>query len=195
MKESKAILNTIIEEAQQEAEKIRANARELAMKEQQAFEIETKKAIKQVKEVAQKNIEEQERRFNAIIDLDRRKAELLVRRDCVEHVYRLLKERILAMDPTSYEKLLFGWVNESAMQDDVLYSSIRDAKFFDQGKLEDKLNGKVRYGGTTDQIQEGFLLCQSDTQMDCSLEAAIERLRDAEGQVAQILFHNQEEQK
>ncbi len=192
LEENKAILNKILEDARLQAEEINAQGEARAQEQGEAVKLEAQARVQEMQDAMRKTIEEQERRFAALSDLERRKAVLAARRGCLDHAYELFAERVLQMDAAAYEELLYRWLAENAAGGDVLFAAQRDCGYFDQGKLEQKATD-VHYGGVTDQVKTGFLLQQADTQVDCSVEAAILRLRDEEAQVARVLFDEAQE--
>ncbi|NMA06550.1 MAG: hypothetical protein GX928_02390 [Ruminococcaceae bacterium] len=195
------ITDRIISDAVSDAEKI---LEESKLRAAQIVEDGEKKTGEQVGRLRNdfdiKSAEIHDRRMlNA--SLESRKNTLAVRRRLVDKVFSDALDYVFSLPDSEYFEILKQLiVKGSDIGEKKLYSSDRDDKLLKTKAAIDSINNSIKecgkstiiaYAGKTDKINSGCVLVGETTDVECSVEAAIDLIREsAEEVVAKILFES-----
>ena len=133
--------------------------------------------------------------------LESRKNTLAVRRRLVDKVFSDTLDYVFSLPEKEYFEIIKQLiVKGSDIGEKKLYSSDRDEKLLKTKEAIDSINKSIKkcgkttsvvYAGKTDKINSGCILVGETTDVECSVEAAIDLIREStEEIVAKILFES-----
>jgi len=169
-------IKKIREEAEKEAEQIIAEAKEKA-----------EDILKKAKEDAEKEAERLRRQEISGVNLEMKRLMLNKRKEALESVFEIVKDRIKQMDSDTKRRLVENLIKKNAVGEMVIYSSKDDEPI-----VREVISGmsELRYGGNIDCL--GGVILESldgEVRINLTFDELLKQLYEQKmGEVSKILF-------
>ncbi|GEM_PF-874096 len=198
MAEAGRIVERILDEAKAAAQEIEAEANQKA---QEILKKAEKDGQTQANAILKKGLDtanEQKKRTNALSDMEKRKAVLRTKSDCLKELYAKALLDLVKYKGAKWETLIEKIaLNSIETGDETILPSSSDADKF-TAEFIDKLNaklvaegkkGNLKLGEKQDGFTGGFVLDGGSFMRNCSFEAILSKLvEQIEPELANILF-------
>lgn len=191
------LCDRIIDEARSEAAAIIAKAHSEADEELERAKADAAKQAEEFLTRARAAAERERQSRLSMAQLELRNQELALKQELISAVFDEALERLKAMTPQEYARLVCSVVLDLAPKGEMeLIVAEADRGRVDEA-IVDALNtelrakglGAVKFGGYTDSIEVGFILREGDVAYNLSFADIILDLRDTmEAEVAAVLF-------
>jgi V/A-type H+-transporting ATPase subunit E len=187
-----AIIDRIVADAKQQADSIQETARHQIAENERKTDDRIKAQKEEIMAAAERECEEEERRFRAIADLEARKNALKKKREAIGEAFSRAKKKILALQGEAYAEFLFTLLKQSGAEGGEIRPASKDRRFFTDafmGRAKKEISSDLALGGDFDSLATGFVLISGEAQINCSVDFVLKQAREEmEGDVARILF-------
>jgi V/A-type H+-transporting ATPase subunit E len=192
------IINRIMEEAKNAAERNLADARKEAQSLIAAAEKEAAEKIASARAAAEAEAADLKRRMHAVANLEERKRMLKVRQDMVDAAFEAALEKAVRLPDKDYGELLKGFILNSVRDGEceILFNEA-DKKRLGE-KFVKEVNQTLKGMGRTSALKlsadalnsrGGFILRYGNMEINSTLEIVMSLLRPRlEAEVAEMLF-------
>ena len=189
------LLSAILDSARAEAEAILAQARGQAEATKQEAQAEAGRIAQEAEARAAAARQDVLERSRTNADLDSRKQALALRRAVIDEAFASALSQLCALEGAEREGLLEKLILENAEGGEAIQPAGADAPIL--GAMLDSVNEKLAAAGkkplslgpARGDIAGGFFLTGPSYELNCSFEALLRDVREAEvGNVAKLLF-------
>lgn len=196
------ITQRILEEAQQKAAEITAQAESAAKRATEEARAKTQADCEAILLRANNDAEEKQRRAVVVAELDSRKKELAVKREVLDIAYEKAAQAFVAMDDAAYQAAYIKVTLPSISKGT---ESVAPGKQDEQrlgAAFVDRLNaeaakkglpGELKLGPARTDMDRGVVISDRGMEINLSTASVMRSVREeTEGEVAKILFAAQE---
>ncbi|AEE92206.1 V-type proton ATPase subunit E [Tepidanaerobacter acetatoxydans Re1] len=189
---------TILEEAQEEKQKLLENARAQARDIRAKYENKAEEILNDILEKANRAAEEKKRRILSMAQLENRKALLQAKQQIIDEVFEKAKAKLKNMSDEDYSNLIAEMLLKSVVtgNEEVVISEDDKNRITPDfiKKINEKLKsmgkqGNLRISETPGKMIGGFILKSEDMEINCTFDSLINMEREElETEIAKILF-------
>lgn len=192
------IKNQILQDAENERQKIIDDANKKAKELKDEAKKESEKIIADILKKATVTTEEKKRRAISMEHLEQRKSLLKAKQDLIDEVFNIAEKRLEKMPPEKYRNLIYNMMLKSVeMGNEEIIISEKDKEVINQAlidKVNESLNnqgksGNLKLSTTYRDMIGGFILKTQDVEINSTFDSIIKQEREElETKIAKILF-------
>lgn len=192
------IKNQILQDAENERQKIIDDANKKAKELKDEAKKESEKIIADILKKATVTTEEKKRRAISMEHLEQRKSLLKAKQDLIDEVFNIAEKRLEKMPPEKYRDLIYNMMLKSVeMGNEEIIISEKDKEVINQAlidKVNESLNnqgksGNLKLSTTYRDMIGGFILKTQDVEINSTFDSIIKQEREElETKIAKILF-------
>ncbi|WP_213975615.1 V-type ATP synthase subunit E [Tepidanaerobacter acetatoxydans] len=189
---------TILEEAQEEKQKLLENARVQAQDIRAKYKNKAEEILNDILEKANRAAEEKKRRILSMAQLENRKALLQAKQQIIDEVFEKAKAKLKNMSDEDYRNLIAEMLLKSVVtgNEEVVISEDDKNRITPDfiKKINEKLKsmgkqGNLRISETPGKMIGGLILKSEDMEINCTFDSLIKMEREElETEIAKILF-------
>lgn len=189
---------TILEEAQEEKQKLLENARVQAQDIRAKYKNKAEEILNDILEKANRAAEEKKRRILSMAQLENRKALLQAKQQIIDEVFEKAKAKLKNMSDEDYRNLIAEMLLKSVVtgNEEVVISEDDKNRITPDfiKKINEKLKsmgklGNLRISETPGKMIGGLILKSEDMEINCTFDSLINMEREElETEIAKILF-------
>lgn len=192
------LIDRIVSEAQDQAEKVLAEARQRAAEIIDKAKKEAAAREEAIIAAARRQAEDRRRRILTIADLDARKETLVAKVEMIEDTFAQALDRLQKLENSAYQELVMPMLLSAAVtgNEEILVSPADRERYTPEflAKVNEALKkegkqGSLTLAGETREMSGGFVLRSGEVEINNSFDSILRMQRDLlEPEVAAILF-------
>ncbi len=179
------IVDQILAEANEEAERLIGQAQDEAKQIAKEADAETEKSVLDIRKKSESRAKNLEERMHSANDLYLRTQTLAAKQEVIANVIETAYQRVCDMDPESYFGMLEKMIEKYALpQSGEIWFSETDLKNMPNGYPDRIQAAAGRAGGTLTlsdkgkEIENGFVLVYGGVEQNCTIRAIFDAGRD-----------------